>query len=116
VVADASGPEQTHVQANQAINDCIERGLGVIGVSGKQVVLILMKSRFGISAERMPDDPEGLVSALRSIFGLGAAPLLEAIIHEFRKYRPQNEVEKELIESFADALREGQLSVEAGIV
>jgi len=102
--------------AREAIEGCVLRGLDMVGLSGRDVILFYVKSRFGLSVEKIPDDPDSFVTALRTIFGIRAASLLESIIHELGEYSPQSESEGEQVESFTNTLREGKLSVEQGIM
>jgi hypothetical protein len=112
---DEGTEQEFRAEAKEAINRCLERGLRVVGPSGKEVILYLVKGKFGIPAERIPDDPDGLIFALRSIFGLGAATILESVVHELHTYRPRNDVEREMVDAYGSVLREGKLSIEAGL-
>jgi len=107
--------EEWRVRADKAICLAIGRGLAVTGVAGREVVLFFMERRFSLPADRMPDDPEGVVFALRSILHHGAANVLDSIIVELRNHNPHSDREREFIASFTSVLRDGQLSVESRI-
>jgi len=107
--------EEWRTQANKAIVESVNRGLGVTGETGKQVMLYLIEGTYQVPIETIPEDPEGFVFALRSILHLGSANVLASIIVELENCRPKSELAREFVASFTSALRQGQLSVETGI-
>ncbi|MGI0079721.1 MAG: hypothetical protein ACRECH_08855 [Nitrososphaerales archaeon] len=69
-------------EANSKIKNCIDQALDSYGDSVKQVIYWNLEKMFGITSDRIPENPEKFVSALEKIFGAGAGIVERTIINE----------------------------------
>jgi len=105
-MSDKALPEEWRTQANDAIGRVVGRGLAVTGVARREVVLYFIETKFDLPTDRIPDEPEGFVFALRSISHLGAANVLDSIMVELRNHNSHSDLERDVVASFASVLRE----------
>ncbi len=68
----------------ELIVSCIDKGLSVLGESGRRALYFHIESKFGVTKDDIPEKPQEFVSALRTLFGEGATILEVAIAREIR--------------------------------
>lgn len=101
---------------NQAILECVERGLiSTLGVSSEAATLYFIELNGGMKLSRISGNPEGFVKVLRVIFGPGSGKLLKAISRELRSKETKLGRDK-LLREFSTVIDRAVKSVEAGAI
>jgi len=89
---------------NRAILECVEKGLlEALGGSAEAATLYFLETKEGVKLSRVSRNPEGLVEALRAIFGAGSAELMKAILKELRLKEDKTGRDR-LVRDFADVI------------
>jgi hypothetical protein len=98
-----------------AVGRAVEVGLSVLGDSAMTATFFFMESNIGLARNRIPDDPDSFVGALRTIFGLGSRELLVSVLKALQDEADTLHGDK-LLQGFEAAIREGIESVETGVI
>lgn len=72
-------------ESNLKVLQCIDAGLGSIGLAGRQAVYWYLAQRLDLKRERIPDHPNEFLDALRKLFGQGAGILEKTIVRQLRQ-------------------------------
>ena len=70
---------------NAQLLQCIDAGMDSIGNASKRMVYWYLVQKRSISRERILDDPNAFVEALKSLFGQGAGILERTIVRQLRE-------------------------------
>jgi hypothetical protein len=67
---------------SEQILACVDRGMSMLGESGKKAVYWQMEKRFGLKHEEIPARPTEFSRTLESLFGSGAIVIQKLIVSE----------------------------------
>jgi hypothetical protein len=91
----------------------VEAGLGVLGESGRTATFYFIESNGGLKRAQIPANPDILVTALRTIFGLGSRELMISILRALQLAKFEGD--DKLLHRFTNSVESGIRSVESGI-
>jgi hypothetical protein len=66
-------------KAEQAILECLDRGLSSIGESSRQALYWHVEHTYGVKRDDIPTHPDKFQASLESLFGVGAKILVRSI-------------------------------------
>jgi hypothetical protein len=70
---------------HEIVMKAVDKGLDFLGKEGKLVTLELLESRYGLTAEAIPEHPRGFIELLDEVLGSAAHVIEREIIREIRK-------------------------------
>lgn len=107
-------PDTVGEQSQNLILSCIDRGLGILGTTGKAAAIYMLETKHGIAPTELVEIGR-LTYALRAIFGVGSAVLLRAIKDQLRSVNSSIDEVKASIDKAARQVEDVLHRVEHGL-